>query len=157
MRETGPVTLPVKPPIAPMLAKLTEELPSGGGWRYEPKWDGIRALVFRDDDVRLLSRDDRPLGRYFPEIVELAAAISEDGWVVDGEILVIRPEGLAFDELLQRIHPAESRVRKLAAEWPATLVLFDALAKGDEDLRNLSTDERRTALEDFASRAGIAA
>jgi ATP-dependent DNA ligase len=139
-----------------MLAKLAEAIPAGEGWRYEPKWDGIRVLVFRDgEDVRLISRDDRPLGRYFPELVELVAGAPEPRWVADGEILVVRPDGLAFDLLLQRIHPAASRVRKLAAEWPATLVLFDALARGDRDLRGRSNDERRTELGSLADALGV--
>lgn len=149
------MSLPVEPPVAPMLAKLAEGIPAGEGWRYEPKWDGIRVLVFRDGgDVRLISRDDRPLGRYFPELVELVAEAREDRWVADGEIVLVRPEGLAFDLLLQRIHPAASRVRKLAVEWPATLVLFDALARGDRDLRSLSNDERRSGLESLAGPLG---
>jgi ATP-dependent DNA ligase len=139
-----------------MLAKVAADIPSGGDWRYEPKWDGFRAVAFRDgDDVRLMSRDDRPLARYFPEVVERCAAIEVDRWVGDGEIIVVRPDGLDFDLLLQRIHPAASRVAKLAAEWPATLVLFDLLARGDRDLRALDTDARRHELETFARDAHI--
>ena len=111
------MSLPVKPPIAPMLAKLADEIPVGERWLYEPKWDGFRAVVFKDgQDVRLLSRDDRPLGRYFPELVSVLQAAPVDRFVADGEIVVVMGTGLGFDELLQRIHPAESRVRKLAAE-----------------------------------------
>lgn len=151
------MTLPVQPPLRPMLAKSAERIPSGGGWRYQPKWDGIRTLVFRDDDeVRLLSRDDRPLGRYFPEVLAMVAATPVRRWVADGELLVVTPEGLAFDALLQRIHPAESRVRLLAGEWPATLVLFDVLAVDDHDLRGLADDDRREALELLADGLGAA-
>src|SRR2546426_1158017 len=108
-----------------MLAKLRPELPRGDGWSYEPKWDGFRAIVFRDaEGVRLQSRDERPLGRYFPEVAGVVDATPNDTWVADGEIVIVRPQGLGFDELLQRIHPAASRVTKLASEWPATLILF---------------------------------
>jgi ATP-dependent DNA ligase len=146
----------VVPPLGPMLAKVAADIPSGDDWRYEPKWDGFRAMAFRDgDDVRLMSRDDRPLARYFPEVVERCAALTDDRWVGDGEIIVVRPDGLDFDLLLQRIHPADSRVAKLAVEWPATLVLFDLLARGDRDLRALDTDARRQELEAFARDARI--
>jgi ATP-dependent DNA ligase len=145
------MTLPVEPPVHPMLAKLTASIPEGPGWRYEPKWDGFRALVWRDgDEVILRSRDDRPLERYFPELLEVTGATRADRWVADAEILVVRPEGLAFDALLQRIHPAESRVRRLAAEWPASLILFDLLARDDRDLRASPDDDRRTELEGLA-------
>jgi ATP-dependent DNA ligase len=107
----------VRPPIAGMLAKAADDVPEGEGWRYEPNWDGIRALGFRDGPgVVLRSRDDRRWSRYFPEVVTLLAEPSTAGWAIDGEILVVRPSGVAFNELLQRIHPAEPRVRKLAAE-----------------------------------------
>jgi len=149
------MTLPVKPPIAPMLAKLADEIPVGKRWLYEPKWDGFRAVVFKDgQEVRLLSRDDRPLGRYFPELVSVLRAAPVDRFVTDGEIVVVMETGLGFDELLQRIHPAESRVRKLAAEWPATLVLFDALARDDRDLRSLPFAERRAELVRLLRDAG---
>jgi ATP-dependent DNA ligase len=150
------MALSVRPPVAPMLAKLADEVPEGEGWRYEPKWDGIRALAFRDGPgVVLRSRDDRPLERYFPEVVTLLGEPSSDGWAIDGEIILVRPWGLAFDELLQRIHPAESRVRRLAAEWPATLIIFDILARDGRDLRGASTDARRAELEALAVELGI--
>ena len=140
-----------------MLAKAADLIPEGDGWRYEPKWDGIRAISFRDgDELVLRSREDRPLERYFPELVALLSAPARDGWVLDGEILVVRPTGLAFDELLQRIHPAESRVKRLAAEWPASYVIFDALAAGGRDLRKRTTDERRAELESLAAELEIA-
>lgn len=139
---------PVRPPVAPMLAKLQEQIPEGPGWRYEPKWDGIRTLVFRDAaETLMISREDRPLGRYFPEILALLEAAPAEPFVGDGELVIVRPQGLAFDELLQRIHPAASRVRMLAEQWPATLVLFDVLARGERDLRRLTTLERRRELE----------
>jgi ATP-dependent DNA ligase len=142
---------PIEPPIEPMLAKPTPAIPRGDGWRYEPKWDGFRALVFRDgDEVYVQSRDLKPLNRYFPELEapfrELGAR--GDRWVLDGEIVIARPSGgLDFDALLLRIHPAASRVAMLAAESPASYVAFDCLAAGDEDLRALPYAERRMRLE----------
>jgi ATP-dependent DNA ligase len=142
--------------IPPMLARAEKELPRGDGWSYEPKWDGFRTIVFRGDDgVRLQSRDEKPLDRYFPEVAAVVAATSPARWVGDGEILIVRPEGLGFDELLQRIHPAASRVAKLAAEWPATLILFDLLAEGDDDLRDRPLAERRDRLTALTGRLGI--
>ena len=111
------MTLPVVPPVAPMLAKLARELPEGEGLFYEPKWDGFRCIVFRDgDDVELGSRNEKPLTRYFPELVEALRANLPDRCVVDGEIVIAGPDGLDFDALSQRIHPAESRVELLAAD-----------------------------------------
>jgi ATP-dependent DNA ligase len=131
-----------------MLAKLEPEIPLGDGWRYEPKWDGFRAIVFRDgDDVRIDSRDSRPLGRYFPEVVQLLARRLPARCVVDGEIVVAAKKGLDFDALQMRLHPAESRVRKLAAEIPASFVAFDLLALGDKDLTRESMGARRSELE----------
>ena len=122
--------------VGPMLAKLQPEIPRGEGWSYEPKWDGFRTIVtVGDGGVELESRTDRPMGRYFPEIVELVAARGTGPLVADGEIVMVRPEGLSFDELQLRLHPAASRVRMLAAEIPATLILFDLLEEGGEDLR----------------------
>jgi ATP-dependent DNA ligase len=131
-----------------MLAKLQEQIPEGSGWRYEPKWDGIRTLVFREPgETLLISREDRPLGRYFPEALAVLDAMPTERFVADGELVIVRPDGLAFDELLQRIHPAASRVRMLAEQWPVTLVLFDLLARGDRDLRRFPVLERRRELE----------
>jgi ATP-dependent DNA ligase len=135
-----------------MLAKAADELPEGDGWIYEPKWDGFRCIVFRDDDeVELGSRNERPLTRYFPEVVAAVRSLLPARCVVDGEILIPGPTGLDFDALLQRIHPADSRVRKLAAETPASFVAFDLLAIGDRDLTELALSERRAMLESVAT------
>jgi ATP-dependent DNA ligase len=140
---------------APMLAKLQDEIPRGDDWTYEPKWDGFRTIVAVGDGVRLASRDGRPLGRYFPEIEELVAERPPaDGYVADGEILVIRPSGMEFDQLQLRLHPAESRVRKLSGEIPATLVLFDLLQADGEDLAKLPLRERRERLAILAKAIG---
>jgi len=141
-------TFPITPPIEPMLAKLTEDLPSGSSFLYEPKWDGFRAIVFRGgDDVYIQSRDLRPLDRYFPELHDALIAGLPDGCVVDGEIVIATPEGLDFDALQLRLHPAASRVAKLAAETPSAFVAFDALAIAGEDLRRVPQAERRARLE----------
>jgi ATP-dependent DNA ligase len=121
------MTLALQPPIPPMEAQLFPEIPEGPGWQYEPKWDGFRCLVFRDrDEIYLQSKAEKPLTRYFPEIVEAVAAIKARQFVLDGEIVVPVAGRLAFDELLQRIHPAASRIRKLAAERPALLIALSA-------------------------------
>jgi ATP-dependent DNA ligase len=139
---------PIAPPVEPMLAKLAEELPPGEGWLYEPKWDGFRAIAFRNGErLYLQSRDLRPLDRYFPELAAPLLAALPARAVVDGEIVISSPRGLDFDALQMRLHPAESRVRKLAAETPAAFVAFDLLAEGDEDLRALPQAERRARLE----------
>jgi ATP-dependent DNA ligase len=144
----APMSLPFQPPLAPMLAKLTEDLPDGDGWLFEPKWDGFRALVFRaDDDVVLQSRDLRPLSRYFPELEEPLRQSLPPRCVLDGEIVIAGPKGLDFEALLLRIHPAASRIQKLAAEIPASFVAWDLLALGDEDLRAAPQSERRARLE----------
>ncbi len=140
--------LPVTPPIEPMLARLVEDLPVG--WWYEPKWDGFRALVFRDgDEVRIESRNNRPMARYFPEVVSAIKATLPEQCVVDAEIVVASPDDgkLDFFSLQQRLHPAASRVDLLAARTPATLIAFDLLAIGDEDLRPMAFRERRQRLE----------
>lgn len=130
-----------------MLAKATKEIPVGD-YLYEPKWDGFRCLVFRDgDEVVLGSRNEKPLTRYFPELVDPIRDQLPDRCVLDGELVVPSPGGLDFDLLSQRIHPADSRVQMLAAETPASLVLFDLLALDDLDLRPLPLAERRGALE----------
>jgi ATP-dependent DNA ligase len=140
----------------PMLAKLEPELPVGDGWTYEPKWDGFRTIVtVRDGEVGLASRDDRPMVRFFPEVVAMLEALPTGDVVADGELVLIREDGtFAFEELQLRLHPAESRVRRLAAEIPATLVLFDLLHDGDEDLRDRPLAERREHLVGFAARIG---
>jgi ATP-dependent DNA ligase len=141
--------LPVMPPVSPMLAKLSRELPEGPDLFYEPKWDGFRCIVFRDrNEIVLGSRNERPLTRYFPELVESLRASLPGRCVLDGEIVIAGPDGLDFDALSQRIHPAESRVEMLARTTPASFVAFDALAVGSVDLRNKPYSERRRALEE---------
>src|SRR5436305_8304435 len=136
------------PPVRPMLAKAVHEVPRAPGLLYEPKWDGFRCIVFRDGaELELGSRNDRPLTRYFPELVELLSAALPPRCVVDGEIVVVTGDGLAFDTLQNRLHPAASRVKKLAAETPASFVAFDLLAVGDDDLTDRPFSERRAALE----------
>jgi ATP-dependent DNA ligase len=145
----GFVKLPLLPPLKPMLAKLARALPEGDGWLFEPKWDGFRCIVFRDgDELELASRKERPFTRYFPELLDRLRATIPERCVVDGEIVIPDREGrgLDFDALLQRIHPAESRVRRLAAETPAAYVAFDLLANGDENLLDRPLRERREAL-----------
>jgi ATP-dependent DNA ligase len=146
----GPMALPFDPPVPPMLAKPTPAIPDGDGWIYEPKWDGFRALAFRDGaSVYLQSRDLKPLNRYFPELEAplLTVGGPDARFVLDGEVVIARPDGgLDFDALLLRIHPAESRVRMLAEASPASFVAFDCLADGDEDLRNVPFGERRKRL-----------
>jgi ATP-dependent DNA ligase len=137
-----------------MLAKLTRELPTGEGWAYEPKWDGFRCIVFRDgDDVELGSRNERPLTRYFPEILGPLRESLPAQAVVDGELVIATEDGLDFDMLSQRIHPAESRVNKLASEAPSSFVAFDLLAVGDDDLRSHPFSERRARLEEILKSA----
>src|SRR5687767_8260024 len=128
--------LPLLPPVKPMLAKAATKLPTGDDLYYEPKWDGFRCIVFRDgDEVELGSRNERPLTRYFPEVCVAIKAQMPERCVVDGEIVIAGDDGLEFEALLQRIHPAESRIKKLAAETPGSFVAFDLLALGDDDLR----------------------
>ena len=142
--------LQIRPPMPPMEAKLVDELPEGEDWQFEPKWDGFRCLVFRDgDEVELQSKAERPLGRYFPELVAAVRSLRPERFVVDGE-LVIPVEGvLSFDALQLRLHPAESRIRKLAAATPAQLILFDALELQGRELVRAPLSERRSALEAF--------
>ena len=142
------MSLPIKPPIKPQLAKSARELPAGDSWRYEPKWDGFRTIVFRDgDDVQLQSRNGKPMNRYFPEIVPQVLSLPGDRLVLDGELIVVVAEIQEFDLLGQRIHPAESRVKMLAEQWPAAFVAFDLLAEGDESLLELPYEELRRRLE----------
>lgn len=130
-----------------MLAKLERGIPRGEGWRYEPKWDGFRALVVREDeDVRIWSRDGRPLERYFPELLPALGEAFPDGSAVDGEIVLAGRDGLDFDALQQRLHPAASRVKLLSERTPASFVAFDLLAAGGEDLRSTPLGERRARL-----------
>ena len=144
----APVDLPVLPPVKPMLAKLSRDLPVADDLVYEPKWDGFRCVVFRDrDEVELGSRNEKPLNRYFPELLPALRDNLPERCVVDGEIVIGGPGGLDFDALLNRIHPAESRVALLAEQTPASFVAFDLLAPGDDDLRTRPFAERRRLLE----------
>lgn len=143
------MTLPVTPPVSPMLAKLVRELPISDGLFYEPKWDGFRCIVFRDGgDVVLGSRNEKPLDRYFPELIESLLANLPDRCVLDGEIVIAGPSGLDFDALSQRIHPAESRVLHLSRTTPSSFVAFDLLALGDHDLREEPFATRRAQLQE---------
>src|SRR5262245_43517559 len=138
---------PIAPPVEPMLSKAADEIPPGP-FLYEPKWDGFRAIVFRGGgDVFIQSRDLRPLDRYFPELHDGLVAALPDGCVVDGEIVIATPDGLDFDLLQLRLHPAASRVAKLAKETPSAFVAFDLLAGDGEDLRARPCEERRARLE----------
>jgi ATP-dependent DNA ligase len=142
------MTLPFRPPVPPMLAKLANEIPEGDNWLYEPKWDGFRAIVFKDGDkIQTQSRDLKPLDRYFPELAEPFKASLPERAVLDGEIVIATDDVLDFDALLLRIHPAASRVEMLAREKPASFVAWDLLALGDEDLRTVPQLERRARLE----------
>lgn len=148
------INLPVRPRYPPMEAKSVELIPGGAGWQYEPKWDGFRCLAFRQgDQVLLQSKSGQPLGRYFPELVEALRRLPAQRFVLDGEIVIFSGEHLSFDDLLLRIHPAESRIRKLAAQTPATLLCFDLLVdeKGNS-LAGLKLTQRREKLEQFFSR-----
>jgi ATP-dependent DNA ligase len=141
------VSLPLKPPIKPQLARPAKELPANGNWRFEPKWDGFRTIVFRDgDDVQLQSRNGRPMNRYFPEVVEQVLQLPGERLVLDGEMVVVVDGIQEFDLLSQRIHPAASRVEMLAKQTPADYVAFDLLAEGDEVLCDLPYTERRERL-----------
>lgn len=144
---------PLKPPIEPMLAKASDGLPDGDGWIYEPKWDGFRAIVFKDGDkVEIQSRDLKPLHRYFPELLPALRKELPARCVVDGEIVIATPGGLDFEALQLRLHPAATRINKLAVETPASFVAFDLLAL-DEDVSSLPQAERRQLLEQHLGRA----
>ncbi len=152
-RPAGAEGFPIAPPVEPMLARLAEELPPGEGWLFEPKWDGFRALAFRAGErLYLQSRDLRPFDRYFPELAAPLLAALPERAVVDGEIVIAGAHGLDFDALQMRLHPAASRVAKLAAATPASFVVFDLLAEGDDDLRQLPQAERRRRLEAAVAR-----
>jgi ATP-dependent DNA ligase len=148
------VQLPVNPPILPMLAKRVDELPSEGDWVFEPKWDGFRALVFRDgDEVLIQSRDEKPLNRYFPELLDPLRASLPSRCVLDGEIVIVKNDELDFDALQLRLHPAASRVNLLSRQTPASFVFFDLLCLGDRDLRGEPFQARRRELESLISTA----
>jgi ATP-dependent DNA ligase len=137
-----------------MEALLAAELPAGDGWQYEPKWDGFRCLARREgEDIELISRNGKPLGRYFPEMVDLLSALPQKRFLLDGELIISLGDALSFNALQLRLHPAESRVRKLAQESPAELMLFDLLSLDGEDFGARPLSERRLALEKF--HAGI--
>lgn len=146
--------LAVHPPLPPMEARLVDEIPIGTGWQYEPKWDGFRCLAFRDgDDVYLQSKSGQALARYFPEIVEALLALKARRFVLDGELVVPVGRRLSFDDLLMRIHPAASRVKRLAAETPAIYIVFDLLAgEQGKSLLHEPLAERRARLERFAGK-----
>jgi len=148
------VTLPIRPPYPPMEALLVDRIPEGEEWQYEPKWDGFRCLVFRDGKkVDLQSKSGQPLGRYFPEVTSSLLAIRAAKFVLDGEIVIPAGGGLSFDDLLLRIHPAESRIRKLAKETPAALIAFDLLVGQDgRALVDRPLEDRRRKLEAFAKK-----
>ena len=146
--------LGIKPPLPPMEAKPVETLPDEGAWQFEPKWDGFRCLVFKDgDEVELQSKAQRPLGRYFPEIVDAVRALPFDRFVIDGELVIPIEGRLSFDALQLRLHPAESRIRKLAAATPAQLMLFDCLELEGDVLTERPLADRRAALERFHAKA----
>src|SRR6478609_3962442 len=145
--------LPVMPPVSPMLAKSVASIPPDAS--YEPKWDGFRSICFRDaDEVELGSRNERPMTRYFPELVAAVNAEMPERCVIDGEIIIATDHGLDFEALQQRIHPADSRVRMLAEKTPASFIAFDLLALGDEDYTPRPFSERRAALVDALVNSG---
>jgi ATP-dependent DNA ligase len=143
------LNLPVNPPVLPMLAKRVDELPVGGDWIFEPKWDGFRALVFRDrDEILIQSRDEKPLNRYFPELLDPLRSSLPERCVLDGEIVIVRDSGLDFDALQLRLHPAASRVNLLSKQTPSSVVFFDLLCLGD---RNLCGEPFRTRRHELVS------
>jgi ATP-dependent DNA ligase len=144
----------VKPPILPMLAKRVDEIPAGEDWLFEPKWDGFRALVFREaDEILIQSRDGKSLSRYFPELIETLLQQLPDRCVLDGEIVIASADGLDFDALQLRIHPAASRVNLLSKQIPASIVFFDLLCEGEQNLMDEPFRRRREALEKLLSSA----
>jgi ATP-dependent DNA ligase len=153
------MTLPLRTSYRPMEALSVDTIPTGPEWQYEPKWDGFRCLAFRDGEtIALQSKSGRPLTRYFPELVDTLRAVKAERFVLDGEIVVPSNSGFSFDDLLQRIHPAASRIQKLSAETPALLIVFDLLidARGERLTRRL-LPERRKALEHFLRKSGARA
>jgi ATP-dependent DNA ligase len=151
-RQPAVMELPIRPPFPAMEALLVDKIPIGA-WQYEPKWDGFRCLVFRDsENIFLQSKSGQSLTRYFPELVEAFENLSAERFVVDGEIAVPVGKHFSFDDLLQRIHPAESRVRKLAKEFPALFIAFDLLFEAGESLVELPLMNRRKHLEAFAKK-----
>jgi len=146
--------LPVNPPLLPMLAKRVDELPPGDDWIFEPKWDGFRALIFRDrDEIFIQSRDEKPLNRYFPEVEQALRSALPSRCVLDGEIVIVQDGELDFDSLQLRLHPAASRVKLLSNQIPASVVFFDLLCEGKRDLRNEPFQARRRELESMLASA----
>jgi ATP-dependent DNA ligase len=146
--------LPVQPPVLPMLAKRVSGLPEGGDWIFEPKWDGFRTLVFRDgEEVQIQSRDAKPLGRYFPELIEPLKDQLPERAVLDGEIVIAHGGVLDFDALQMRLHPAASRIQLLSRETPAAIVFFDLLSEGERDLLRTPFGERRARLVELLGSA----
>ena len=146
--------LPVNPPILPMLAKRVDQLPTAGEWIFEPKWDGFRALIFRDGkEVMIQSRDEKPLNRYFPELIDPILKQLPTRCVLDGEVVVAQKGALDFDSLQLRIHPAASRIKLLSEQIPASIVFFDLLCEGKKDLRAEPFAKRRERLESILSSA----
>ncbi|HEX7363527.1 MAG TPA: ATP-dependent DNA ligase [Bryobacteraceae bacterium] len=142
--------LPFEPPVLPMLAKRVEDLPPADGWIFEPKWDGFRAIIFRDgDEILIQSRDEKPLDRYFPDLLDPLRSALPRRCVLDGEIVIVKEHGLDFDQLQLRLHPAASRVRMLSQQSPASIVFFDVLAEGERDLRGEPFRTRRRLLEEL--------
>jgi ATP-dependent DNA ligase len=154
-RSPAAASFPIEPPIEPMLARVSEAIPAAGDFFYEPKWDGFRAIVFRGakGEVYIQSRDLRPLDRYFPEMHDAFARVLPDGCVVDGELVMPTPSGLDFDALQMRLHPAASRVEKLAAETPASFVAFDLLAARGRSTMDGAQEDRRARLEKLLAKA----
>ncbi|MEY2440275.1 MAG: hypothetical protein QOI34_1660 [Verrucomicrobiota bacterium] len=147
------MTLPIKPPLPPMEARSVEEIPTGAGWQYEPKWDGFRCIAFRNGvEIYLQSKAGQPLARYFPDIVAAISKLPGKRFVLDGELAIPVDGKLSFDELQLRLHPAASRVQKLALEHPAIFVVFDLLADERQSYRGRPLQERRPALEKFAKK-----
>jgi len=148
------MNLAVNPPVLPMLAKRVSGLPPGEGWIFEPKWDGFRTLIFRDgDEIFIQSRDEKPLNRYFPELIDPLKAQLPERCVLDGEIVIAHDERLEFEALQMRLHPAESRVKKLAGEIPASVIFFDILCENDLSLCDMPFAERRARLESLLAGA----
>src|SRR6266550_561154 len=141
----------LKPPIPPMEARSVDEIPTGEEWQYEPKWDGFRCLAFRDrDKIFLQSKNGQPLARYFPDVADAVGKLSAQEFVVDGELVVPVSGALSFDELQLRLHPAASRVQKLAKAHPATYIVFDLLSEDGRSYLKSPLHERRSLLEKFA-------
>ena len=144
--------LPVNPPLLPMLAKRVSDIPTTGTYIFEPKWDGFRALIFRDgDEVLIQSRDEKPLNRYFPELIEPLKSQLPKRCVLDGEVVLARNGSLDFDALQLRLHPAASRVKMLSEQMPASIVFFDLLCEGSRDLRGVAFEKRRSKMESILS------